>query len=222
VASLGRCGPSAITLDGERRILASDFCGNPTSFGCGLVVVTHPYPWIDCSGPSISAGCRAVAQEVVSASTCAPFAARSESQLEQQFVDDPLFAPQHVLAAHTSGQLAQLLRDRRSTGAGPHSPEQSPAGAMPADHRRRLHDHQGAAPIEGPCQQRQADAGSRVDRCGRTPRSMYRASCRRRKSSARPSGMECLRSTQACTCSDVKRALIAATLTTRPAPRVFT
>ena len=37
-ASLGGCGPSAITLDVGRRILASDFCGNPTPFGCGLMV----------------------------------------------------------------------------------------------------------------------------------------------------------------------------------------
>jgi hypothetical protein len=34
---------------------------------------------------------------------------------------------------------------------------------MPANHRRRLHDHQRAAPIEAPGQYRQADAGSRVD-----------------------------------------------------------
>jgi hypothetical protein len=34
---------------------------------------------------------------------------------------------------------------------------------MPANHRRRLHDHQRATPIEEPCQQRQADACRRVD-----------------------------------------------------------
>jgi len=34
---------------------------------------------------------------------------------------------------------------------------------VPADHRHRLYDHQRVASIEEPCQQRQADAGSRVD-----------------------------------------------------------
>jgi hypothetical protein len=38
-----------------------------------------------------------------------------------------------------------------------------PAGAMPADHRRWLRDHQCAAPIEEPCQYHQADASRRVD-----------------------------------------------------------
>jgi hypothetical protein len=46
---------------------------------------------------------------------------------------------------------------------GLHSPEQSPAGAVPANHRCRLHDHQRAAPIEEPGQERQADASRRVD-----------------------------------------------------------
>jgi len=73
-------------------------------------------------------------------------------QLAQQFVGDPLFAPQHVLPGHPADQLAQFYRDRWSTGPGLHSPEQSPAGAVPADHRRRLHDHQRVTPIEEPCQ----------------------------------------------------------------------
>jgi hypothetical protein len=93
-------------------------------------------PLHDSSGTSTSAGRREVAQEVASASTCARFAARSAPQLEQQFVGDPIFAPQHVLPGHRADQLAQLLRDRRPTGAGLHSPEQSPAGAMPANHQR--------------------------------------------------------------------------------------
>ena len=62
------------------------------------------------------------------------------------------FAPQHVLPGYPADQLAQFYRDRWSIGPRLHSPEQSPASAMPANHRCRLHDHQRAAPIKAPGQ----------------------------------------------------------------------
>ena len=85
-------------------------------------------------------------------------------QLEQQFVGDPLFAPQHVLPGHPADQLAQFFRDRRPTSPGLHSPEESPACSMPTNHRRRLHDNKCAAPIEQPCQDGQADSSCRIYR----------------------------------------------------------
>jgi hypothetical protein len=46
------------------------------------------------------------------------------SRLEQQFVGDALFAPQHVFPGHPADQFAQFHGDRRPTGPGLHSPEE--------------------------------------------------------------------------------------------------
>jgi hypothetical protein len=68
-----------------------------------------------------------------------------------------------ILVGHPADQRAQFLRNRRAARSGLDPPQQSPAGAVPADHGGRLDDHQGAAPIEQSGEQRQADAGSGID-----------------------------------------------------------
>ena len=59
-----------------------------------------------------------------------------------------LFTPQLVLVRHPADQRAQFLRNRRSAASRLHTPQQSPARTMPANHGCGLHDDQSAAPIE--------------------------------------------------------------------------
>ena len=72
----------------------------------------------------------------------------------------------YELATHTSDQLTQLQRDRRTARPGLETPQQSPSGAVPAQHGFRTDDHQARAPIAQLRQQGQARAHSGIDAPG--------------------------------------------------------
>jgi hypothetical protein len=66
----------------------------------------------------------------------------------QEFAVDPRRPPTPILRRQASDQRPNLLADRRSAGTTSRSPApvEAKAGAMPADHRLRLHDDQHVRP----------------------------------------------------------------------------
>jgi hypothetical protein len=68
----------------------------------------------------------------------------------EQFAVDPRSSPERIVAAHLANQLADVFWNSRSPGlATPDlpGPEQPEALAVPGDHRLRLNDDEGGAPI---------------------------------------------------------------------------
>jgi len=86
-----------------------------------------------------------------------------DTQFRQQLAGNPFLAPYRILPGHSADQLTQLEGNPRSAGSTLPPPEQAPPGAVPSDHRLRLHYKQRIPPVEEPRQDRQADPGSGVD-----------------------------------------------------------
>lgn len=70
------------------------------------------------------------------------------AELEQQFVGNPLLAPQRVLPGYPADERLQVCRDSGPSRVGFPPPEQPDPLAMPADQRRRLSHGQYLPPIE--------------------------------------------------------------------------
>jgi hypothetical protein len=70
-------------------------------------------------------------------------------ETERLILADSLAAPGRVLARHRRDELADIGPQTGTTKPDPRlpSPEQRPAAAEPADDRRRLDDHEVAAPV---------------------------------------------------------------------------
>src|SRR5437016_9011233 len=104
-----------------------------------------------------------------------------QSELHPQLVGDAFLTPQWILQRHPPDELPRLRWNRWPSRAGLPSPEEPEARSVPANQGLRAHDDQYGAPCEQPGQQRQAFTRVAASiRLGFTPRSTYRASCRRR------------------------------------------
>jgi hypothetical protein len=103
------------------------------------------------------------------------------SQLEQQFVGNALFAPQHILP----GILRIGSRSAIGIGGRPARDLIRQSSLQPARCQRII--VAGCTTTSAPRQSKRLASSARLTRvaastrCGRTPRSTYRASCRRRK-----------------------------------------
>src|ERR1700674_844220 len=74
----------------------------------------------------------------------------SYTQFQQQLIGNALLAPQRILARHTPNELPQLKRNGRPARSRFVTPEQSPAGSMPANHRMWLNDNHAPSLVAQP------------------------------------------------------------------------
>jgi hypothetical protein len=89
-----------------------------------------------------------------------------DPELDQQLMGNSLLAPERILHGHTSNQSAEFQRNGRTARPGLETPQQSPSGAVPPDHRFRAYDHHARAPIAQPRQQGQTRPRRGIDAPG--------------------------------------------------------
>ena len=88
----------------------------------------------------------------------------TDSQLELEFVGNPLFTSGDVVGSDGSDQCTDLRRQWRATGwFGFPAPEQPESLSVPADQSFRLDHHQSVPPVEEPAQGRHQPTGRIVE-----------------------------------------------------------
>src|SRR5262245_47296726 len=85
-----------------------------------------------------------------------------DAYLEPQLVGNALFTPRYILNSHAPNQRAKFYRNSRPPCPTLEPPEKPPSSPVPADHRRRPNDDQGAPPVEHPPQSRQTGPARRI------------------------------------------------------------
>src|SRR5581483_8440794 len=79
----------------------------------------------------------------------APFEGHLDTELEAEFIGDPLLAPSGILASHLADEIADIPRERWPAAlTGFPAPQHSEGGAMPSDESFQFCDHQGVLPVE--------------------------------------------------------------------------